>query len=138
MEAQPWTVTAFKDRRRDTWKSIRLWLIPLALGILGFAVPLVLDSSLIQSHQTGLGSIRWSLSSDDLTEGQFTVFLGSLVAIGAAIVGIVVGVNRHYRCPNCEKVPVGSWNLLGPGSFGRKSGVDLGPSVCPNCGARLG
>jgi len=39
MEAVPWTVTAFKQRRRDTWKAIRIWLLLLCIGTAGFWVP---------------------------------------------------------------------------------------------------
>jgi MFS transporter, FSR family, fosmidomycin resistance protein len=35
MEAVPWTVAAFKQRRRETWRAIRLWLLFLLIGSAG-------------------------------------------------------------------------------------------------------
>jgi uncharacterized membrane protein HdeD (DUF308 family) len=137
METAQWTVAAFQRRRHDTWKAIRVWLLLLALGTVGFFVPFWLDRSAVHTIQPGSGAVRWSLSADDITQGQFTVLLASLIVCGVAIIAIVMGLRRHYRCPGCNAIPMGAWNILGPGSVGRRSGVAVFPSVCPNCGAHL-
>src|ERR1051326_7009269 len=72
-----------------------------------------------------------------LVLGQFTWGLVSLVATGAAVIGITVGVRRHYRCPKCNAVPTGTWSTVGLGSFGLNRGVAINPCLCPNCGAPL-
>jgi hypothetical protein len=43
MEPVPWTVKAFKQRRRETWKANRYWWLLLVIGLIGFAVPFYLE-----------------------------------------------------------------------------------------------
>jgi hypothetical protein len=50
-----------------------------------------------------------------MTLWQLNLSLGSLVAMGVSGIAIVIAVQRHYRCPKCNAVPMGSWNTLGPG-----------------------
>ena len=89
-------------------------------------------------HKQELGSrTRYTLSTDDETEGEFTLGLVSLVIIFVAGIAITVAVRRHYRCPKCNEIPMGTWANFGPGSFGVNRGLDLFPVTCPNCGARL-
>lgn len=133
MDAPPWTVTAFQKARRDTWRAIRIWLLVLVVGMIGFAVPFWLNRSHL--HMTSPG--RYSLSAADETVGQFTLGLVSIVVVGAAAIGITVGLRRHYRCPECNAVPMGSWNSLGPDTLGLNRGVALNPSVCGSCDAPL-
>jgi len=132
MDAEPWTVKAFKQRRRRTWKANRFWWLPLAIGLIGFAVPFYSERA--RAHKVGK---YYDLSSADMTVNEFTLSLVSLCAIFAGGIGITLGTRRHYRCPRCDEIPMGSWTRLGPGSFGASSGVELFPSVCPNCGAKL-
>jgi hypothetical protein len=133
MESLPWTVAAFRKARRDTWRAIRIWLLVLVGGVIGFAIPFWLN----RSHLHTIAPGKYSLSAADETVGQFTLGLGSFIAAGAAIIGIAVGVRRHYRCPKCNAVPIGTWSTLGPGSFGLNRGIAINPSVCPSCGAAL-
>lgn len=132
----PWTVVAFQRSRRDTWKSIRLWLLVLALSAIGFEIPFWINRESVHSSGTWYSS-RSTLSPQDETPGQFTLGLVSFVAGGAAIIGITVGVRRHYRCPKCDAIPMSTWTQLGPGSFGVRRDVEVNPSLCRNCGARL-
>jgi hypothetical protein len=136
MEAVPWTVPAFKQRRRDTWKAIRIWLLLLFIGFAGFWVPFYLERTKVKVENIG-SRVRYHLSLDDMTDSELIISLVSFVVLGIGVVGTVKGTQRHYRCPKCEEVPMGYWNILGPNLFGRQSGVDLSPSVCRNCGARL-
>jgi hypothetical protein len=126
------------DRLHDTssvgtWRAIRIWLLALFAGMIGFAIPFCLN----RSHLHTIAPGRYSPSAADETVGQFTLGLVSLVATGAAVIGITVGVRRHYRCPKCNAVPTGTWSTLGPGSFVLNRGVAINPSVCPSCGAPL-
>ena len=63
--------------------------------------------------------------------------VGSRVG-GVAIIGITAGVRRHYRCPKCDVVLMGTRSQFGSDSLGVRRGVDGNPLVCGNCGARLG
>jgi hypothetical protein len=137
MDEVPWTVAAFQRRRRETWRAVRWWWLVLAVGIVGFEVPFYLERAHVHSAQRGPLSVRQTLSTQDETEGEFTVSLVSLVVIFIGGGGIIFGVRRHYRCPRCEEIPMGSWTNLGPTSYGRQSGVELFPSVCRSCRARL-
>jgi undecaprenyl pyrophosphate phosphatase UppP len=117
----PWhfTAAAFKQRRRDTWKAIRIWLLVEALAVATFlAVP--------NAH-----------SMRDMSLWQLNTLFGAFVVMGAAIIAITFAIKRHYRCPKCEAIPMNSWATLGPSTFGVYSGVALNPSVCRKCGARL-
>jgi hypothetical protein len=136
VESDPWTVKAFQQQRSATWKAIRLLIFLLVLGILGFQIPFWLNKEKVHSKHTA-ARVRYELSSDDMTEGQFTLSLVSLVVAGSAIVAIVYAVRRNYRCPKCNEIPMGSWADLGPSKFGVSLGVQLFPTICPNCGARL-
>jgi hypothetical protein len=136
MDAEPWTVKAFKERRRQTWKATRFWYIPLVIGLIAFEVPFYLERAHVHTVHSGF-SVKQTLSSEDETEGEFTIGLISLLAIFAGGIGITVGTCRHYRCPRCDEMPTRSWTSFGPNSFGWQSGVVLFPSVCPNCGAKL-
>jgi hypothetical protein len=135
-QTTPWTAVAFQKSRRETWKSIRVWLLVLVLELIGFAIPFWINRAHIHATGTWYAS-RYTLSSQGETIGQFTLGLVSVVVCGAATIGIVVGVRRHWRCPKCDVIPMGTWSQLGLGSFGIRRDVDTSPSVCANCGARL-
>jgi hypothetical protein len=136
MESTPRTVNAWRRQRRATWVAIRLWLIVLLAGLIGFQIPFWLNRGHV--HKQELGSrTRYTLSTDDETEGEFTLGLVSLVIIFVAGIAITFAVRRHYRCPKCNEIPMGTWANFGPGSFGVNRGLNLFPVTCPNCGARL-
>jgi|SRR3569833_1330489 len=124
---------AFRMARSDTWRAIRIWMLVLVAGMIGFATPFWLNRSRLHTLAPG----RYSLSAADERGGQFTLGLVSFVATAVAVIGITVGVRRRYRCPKCNAVPTGTWSTLGPGSFGLNRGVAINPSLCPSCRAPL-
>jgi hypothetical protein len=136
MESTPWTVNAWRKQRRATWVAIRLWLVVLLAGMIGFWIPFWLNRERVHKQELG-NRTRYTLSTDDETEGEFTLGLVSLVTTGVSGVAIVFAVRRHYRCPKCNEMPMGNWVNSGPGFFGANRGVDLFPVTCPNCEARL-
>ena len=133
--AEPWTVTAFRRSRRETWKAVRIWLLLLVIAAIGFWIPFWVNRDRVHAVNTSRGT-RYTLSLEDETVGEFTLGLASFVLGGAAIVGIVFGVRRHYRCPRCDKVPMTRSMQFGP-VFGIRRDVAMNPSLCSNCGARL-
>jgi ABC-type Fe3+ transport system permease subunit len=136
MESTPWTVDAWRRQRRATWVAIRLWLIFLLVGMIGFQIPFWLNREHVHEQQLG-NRTRYTLSTNDESEGEFTLGLVSLVITGVAGIAIVFAVRRHYRCPKCNEIPMGTWATFGPSSFGVNRGLDLFPAACPNCRARL-
>jgi len=133
--AEPWTVAAFRRARRETWKAIRVWLLLFAIAAIGFCIPFWLNRDHVHVVDTSRGT-RYTLSAADETVGEFTLGLVSLILGGAAGIGVVFGVRRHYRCPRCDTIPMTTRTQLGP-VFGIRRDVALSPSVCSNCGARL-
>lgn len=136
MEAVPWTVAAWQQRRRETRRAIRVWLLLLIVGVAGFCVPFYSESKKVKVESAG-SRIRGYLSLDDMTRTELIISVASFVIALTGVVGTFVVTQRHYRCPKCEEIPMGSWTTFGPNLFGRQSGVSLLPSICPNCGARL-
>jgi hypothetical protein len=126
MELTPWTVNAWRTQRRATWAAIRLWLILLLAGVIGFYIPFWLNREhvhkLPQSHQ-------YILSTNDESEAQFTLGLVSFVVAGGALIAIIFAVRRHYRCPKCGEMPMARSGL--------RWSLAIFPAACPNCGARL-
>jgi hypothetical protein len=136
MESTPWTVNAWRRQRRSTWVAIRLWLLVLLAGIIGFFIPFWLNREHVHKQELG-NRTRYTLSTNDETEREFTLGLVSLVITGVAGIAIIFAVQRHYRCPKCDEIPMGTWANFGPSSFGVNRGLALFPATCPNCGARL-
>jgi ABC-type Fe3+ transport system permease subunit len=136
MESAPWTVNAWRKQRRATWVAVRLWLIVLLVGLIGFQIPFWLNRERVQRQELGTRT-RYTLSANDETEGQFTLGLVSLVITGVAGIAITFAVRRHYRCPKCNEIPMSTWVKSGPSSFGMHRDLALFPAICPNCGARL-
>jgi hypothetical protein len=101
-------------------------------------LPFWLNRALVHTYGSGYGSIRTSLSVEDESAWQLALELVSFIVRGGSMIAITYAVKRHYRCPKCDAIPMGSGSNLGPGAFGRQwGGVALNPSVCPSCGARL-
>jgi uncharacterized membrane protein len=125
MDAVPWTVKAFKQRRREMWRANRVWWLVFAIGMVGFELPFYLERSHVHTTRSGF-SMKQTLSTKDETEGEFTLGLVSFVVAGIGLIGVTVGVRRFYRCPKCESVPL---------TWGR--GLELLPDVCRQCGAKL-
>jgi ABC-type Fe3+ transport system permease subunit len=117
MESAPWTVDAWRRQRRATWAAIRLWLILLLAGIIGFQIPFWLNREHVHQQQLG-NRTRYTLSTNDESEGEFTLGLVSLVITGVAGIAIVFAVRRHYRCPKCNEIPMGTWANFGPALLG--------------------
>jgi len=130
-------VSEFKRRRSATWRATRWWWAILLLGVIGFEIPFWINRDKGQCRGSWLSGWHCTLSLEDETIGQFTLGLVSFIAIGAATIGVTYGVRRHYRCPKCNEIPMGSWSSLGPGSFGIRFGVNMNPVQCPSCGAQL-
>jgi hypothetical protein len=135
MNSDNWTAAAFQQRRRETWKAIRIWLVVVVLALIGTYI--ALRNADVHASGNGIGSFRYNASLDDMTLWQLNLSLGSLLAMAVSVIAIVIAVQRHYRCPKCNAVPMSSWNTLGPGRVGKRWGVSLNPSVCPSCGAKL-
>lgn|SRR5580698_7254849 len=125
MNAVPWTVKAFKQRRREMWRANRFWWLLIAIGIIGFEIPFYLERSHVHTTRSGL-SVKQTLSPEDETEGEFTLELFSFIIAGIGLTGITVGVRRYFRCPKCESIPM-TWSR----------GLELFPDVCRQCGAKL-
>jgi hypothetical protein len=136
MEPVPWTVAAFEQRRRATWKAIRLWLVLLVIGAAGFSLPFYMERANVKVNSAG-SRVRYHLSLDDMTGSELLISLVSFVMAGIGVAGTVFGTQQHYRCPRCEAMPMGFWTTFGPASVGWHSGVTIFPSVCRNCGAKL-
>ncbi len=67
MESTPWTVNAWRKQRRATWVAIRLWLIVLLAGLIGFQIPFWLERKYVHKQELGIRT-RYALSTDDETE----------------------------------------------------------------------
>jgi hypothetical protein len=135
----PWHFTAatFQQRRRDTWKAIRIWVVIEALAIL--SLPIVAWSKFAHAPRSAalFEPLSDTLSLGDITLWQLNLNIGAASAMVAATIAIVMAVQRHYRCPKCETVPMGSWTTFGLGDVGKRLGVEFNPSSCPKCRARL-
>ena len=98
------TIAEFEARRRLVWRKAGPWIL---FGAVGASLAIVFGEE----------------STAPLLQRAPT-----LLAAGAFFACIIVGasiLNRHYRCPACDKVP------------GTRHGILFGPSKCPSCGARL-
>ena len=108
----------FGRRRQLAWRACRWWLL---VGVLGFA-----------SCWFGLGAAGGATG-----HGGFTAFLIGFVAFGAGIVAMTHAITKYYRCPACNEIPRTGTSRAGAGGFSYRSGVDLDPTECSHCGARL-
>lgn len=108
----------FQRRRSKTWKAIRWWLV---LAIAAFVTAFLSPQG----------------STLELSRAQFSLHLVCLVAAGTAIIAMTRAVYTHYRCPSCNSVPMRRMSSGGGAWLSYRTGVDLSPSSCPTCGAKL-
>ena len=111
-------LTEWSRRRSATWRAVRIWLLLAVVAGLVFAY-------LARTPVSDMGG--------SALLGMFLDFI--LLMISMLVV--ILRTNSLYRCPKCNAVPMGKWSLLGPSSFGFRSGVALDPDRCPNCGVTL-
>lgn len=101
----------FQRRRREVWKTAKLWIFVAVLGFV--AIPLV-------------GITGFSIPPLE----PFMMLLVPVIAIIFSLGRVVLIVSAKYRCPRCNKIP---WT----DSFSEQGGLDLDPDFCSSCKARL-
>lgn len=110
--------TEFQQRRRRTWRAVRWWLLATVVAGLLFAMGPV-------------GSDR------TLSQAQFSFMMICFFVAAVAMILVIRGVTTYYRCPNCNKIPMTGSFSAGLGGISYRRGVDLNPTECSHCGARL-
>lgn len=111
-------LSEWKRRRSTTWRAIRVALLVLFIS----------------------GCAFWYLArtpTPEMNGTQLVLLFAIFVALGIAMLVVIFRVNRLYRCPRCNTVPMGEWSEFGPGSIGHETGVALNPRKCSRCGAVL-
>jgi len=108
----------FRLRRIRTWRAVRWW-IPLAL-LAGIAFALVPG-----------GQDR------TISQNEFTFMMGCFLVVAISFIMMIGGVTKHYRCPNCNKIPMTGSFKVGMSGISYRRSVDLNPAECSNCGALL-
>jgi hypothetical protein len=111
-------LSEWKRRRSTTWRGIRVALLVLFIA----------------------GCAFWYLArtpTSEMSGTQLVLSFAIFVALGIAMLVVIFRLNRLYRCPRCNTVPMGAWSEVGPGSIGYESGVALNPHRCSGCGAVL-
>jgi hypothetical protein len=98
----------FQARRRKTWRLIRPWVFVTATGFVVFF--LVFEFTRVFDQ-------LWTMN----------LIFGSFLVLLLSIARIALMVNKLYRCPACNNVPMGRG----------RNGVLLDPDACPKCEARL-
>lgn len=111
------TVKAFKQNRAATWAASKLWLLLMAIGLAG-------------AYLSHIGNMRFGFGGWLLPLLCFFFFCISLARF-------LYIVRTRYVCPACGETPMIGRASFGPSSFGYSRGVDLNPSECPSCGAKL-
>jgi hypothetical protein len=108
----------FRERRSRTWRAVRWWIpVGIAAGIAFALVPGGEDRAISQN--------------------EFTFMMGCFVVVALSIIMMIGAVTKHYRCPNCNKIPMTGSFKAGMGGISYRRSVDLNPTECPNCGALL-
>ncbi|HEY7841962.1 MAG TPA: hypothetical protein VIC61_10365 [Gammaproteobacteria bacterium] len=108
----------FQERRNRTWRAVRWWLPVGAIAGATFAfMPGGTDRA--------------------LTQAEFTVMMVCFFIVALSIIMLIRGILKHYRCPNCNEIPMTSSFSAGSGGLSYRRGVDLNPLECSHCGARL-
>ena len=108
----------FQRRRGDTWRRIRWWMLLVVLAGGAFA---------LGPHEP----------DGDLTFGQLMFQMGMFIILLTGMVVVIRSVNKHYRCPACNSVPMLGFFAAGGSGFGYEEGVALNPRTCSKCGAKL-
>ncbi len=108
----------FRERRSRTWRAVRWWLLIGVIAILTFLF-------------TPGGKDR------ALSQGEFTFMMVCFFLAAGSIIFLIRGILTHYRCPNCNEIPMTSSFKAGGGGISYRRGVDLNPLECSHCGARL-
>lgn len=72
-----------------------------------------------------------------LSQTKFTLMMACFFVVALSIIMLIRGLLAHYRCPNCNEIPMTSSFSAGGGGFSYRRGVDLNPLECSHCDARL-
>ena len=108
----------FRQRRSRTWQAVRWWLLTGVVAGVAFAlVPGGTDRAISQT--------------------EFTIMMICFFVAASSIILLIRGILTHYRCPNCNQIPMTSSFKAGGGGLSYRRGVDLDPLECSHCGARL-
>lgn len=107
----------FQRRRKETWRLAKPWLVALLLA----GAPLY-----------WMGDLDGEAAPERVL--MFVAFFGILLVSVWRIVWIV---QKTYRCPACDRVPMSRSSGVGTGGCDCADEVDLNPKSCPGCGARL-
>ena len=108
----------FQQCRRRTWRAVRWWLPVAIVAGLAFAL-------------TPQGTDR------ELSQNEFTFMMACFFGIAMSMIFLIRGVTTYSRCPNCNKIPITSSFKAGGGGISYRRSVDLDPTECSHCGARL-
>lgn len=73
----------------------------------------------------------------DVPTEEFLMFFLALSIAGGGIVWWTFMTFRLYRCPACNKVPIGGWFHAGSAGIGWSRGINMDPDECPKCGVQL-
>jgi len=76
-------------------------------------------------------------SNRAIIQTEFTIMMVCFFVIALSIILLIRGILTHYRCPNCNQIPMTSSFKAGGGGLSYRRSVDLNPLECSDCGARL-
>lgn len=108
----------FRERRARTWRAARWWLVVgIFAGICFGVVPGGSDRALSQA--------------------EFTFMMVCFFVAGASIIFLIRAILTYYRCPNCDQIPMTSSFKASVSGISYRRSVDLNPTECSHCGARL-
>ena len=110
--------TEFKERRTRTWRSVRWWLLILAISGATYAFLV-------------LGKHR------PISQAEFVFMVTCFLVVAVSMIFLIRGIVTHYRCPNCNEIPMTGSLKVGLGGISYRRAVDLNPTECPNCGVML-
>ncbi len=118
MLANTSTIAEFQRRRKVTWHAIRWWLFAAVVALTSLCVlPFTKVSTQVDLH--------------------LDVGLVLVLTVVACLIAVKVQVQRLYRCPSCNKVPIRTYHGWA-NEFGDEArDVEWNPSECPNCQASL-
>lgn len=108
----------FQQRRRRTWRAVRWWLLSTVVAIVLFT----------------LGPTN---TGQTLNRARFTFMMACFFVVAVSMILVIRGLLTHYRCPNCNRIPMTTSFSAGAAGFSYRRGVDLDPAGCSHCGAQL-